>query len=78
MAPAPHVNDAATRLAHRHAGIDAIRRTDEYITVIYLLISQLPQEPDPHAPLSKREWEAAVTAWRNQLRDLARAVDLCV
>ena len=72
----PHP-DTERRLRKRINSYVAILRTPEYHAVYSLwsqgLIPHMPWIPDPfNLAVSKREWEASVQAWRNELKRIAR------
>ena len=63
---------------HRAAAIHAIRRSDDYTSVLskvcsgHLSVTCAPIEPDPSdSTLSKRAWERAVQTYRIRLAQLA-------
>ena len=69
--------DTVRRLRKRINSFTAILRTPEYHAVYSLWshgqIHIMPWSPDPFdLTVSKREWEASVQAWRNELKLIAR------
>ena len=69
--------DTTRRLRKRINSFTAILRTPEYHAVYSLWshgqIHIMPWSPDPFdLTVSKREWEASVQAWRNELKRIAR------
>ena len=69
--------DTERRLFKRINSFVAILRTPEYHAVYSLwshgLIPSMPWLPDPFdLSVSKRNWEASVQTWRNELKHIAR------
>ena len=67
-----------SRLTHRLRGVEAIRRSSDYLDVIEIC-GRIPAypgtfvEPNPanHAAVSKRQWEDSVQEWRRHLTLIA-------
>ena len=67
-----------SRLTHRFRGVEAIRRSSDYLDVIEIC-GRIPAypgtfvEPNPanHASVSKRQWEDSVQEWRRHLTLIA-------
>ena len=64
------------RLRKRSNGVEAIRSTHEYQTVLDLWyrgdLRTMPLEPDPtDMVVSKRAWEWNMQVWRQELRRIA-------
>ena len=72
MAPTNKENDEATKLQKRCWAVQMVRNKEEYILTMSL--DDQPQGPDPHAKMSKRQFEKAMMMWRGQLRAKARAL----
>ena len=78
--PPPYIvpnPDTARRLRKRITGFTAILRTPEYHAVYSLWthgqINIMPWTPNPYdLTVSKRDWEASVQAWRNELKRISR------
>ena len=68
-------NDEATKLKKRCNAVAAIKTKPEYIIITASLPDQ-PRAPDPHAKMSKRQWEKAMMMWRWELRAKLRELSL--
>ena len=63
--------DWQRRLAHRAAGVAAVKRSADYLSVTADPNVARPTTPDPtDRTLSKRTWERGVQLWRFALRDV--------
>ena len=67
-------NDEATRLKKRCNAVAAIKAKQEYI--ITASLPDQPRAPDPHAKMSKRQFEKAMMMWRSELRAKSREMSL--
>jgi len=65
---------AARRFAKRTAGVQAVKKTPEYI-VTMLHHGARPDTPDPSdEKMSKRTWEKSMMNWRAVLRAALREI----
>ena len=78
--------DEEHRLAHRRAGVEAVKRTEEYLEKARRTslmarggedtLLELPQTPDASdLAVSKRSWERSMKCWRDDLRTLCKMPD---
>ena len=67
-------NDEATKLKKRCNAVATIKAKQEYN--ITASLPDQPRAPDPHAKMSKRQWEKAMMMWRSEL--LAKLRELCL
>ena len=62
----------ARRLRKRTEGVEAIKRSEDYLQVTADPSHPRPKTPDPHdRKVSKRSWERSVQVWRFDLKAVA-------
>ena len=62
----------ARRLRKRTGGVEAIKRSEDYLQVTADPSHPRPKTPDPHdRKVSKRSWERSVQVWRFDLKAVA-------
>ena len=61
-------SDESTKVLKRFRGVCAVQRTPAYI-LVKMHRPRRPPTPDPHAKLSKRQWEATMMRYRRDLRE---------
>jgi len=70
------------RSKHRNAGVKAVHRSRDYVTMLLLTSTgelssdDAPTPPDPSdRTLSKRQWEMRMMLWRAALKDFVNSAE---
>ena len=80
--PYARYDEQDRRFFRRVAGLRAVHRSQDYITVIVgvamgeLTQHGIPVAPDPEEQIPKREWESNMQSYRRQLRECVERLPL--